>query len=148
MQDYKRKNFFVEYNDEGVKKYFFITDHNERIEVTYAVYKVLFYDYLKQRRDNMRDKDNNLISYDNESSSGHTLLNSIGYEIDYNKITLISQMMDIVEELNENEKEIIKMLFFEGTSLKQASIKLETPVMTLQNRKNRILAKLRNKLKL
>ncbi len=142
--DYKRNCFIVKKDSKGVK-HFYLNVSNHLVEVSKDVYLVCFGSYMKMRRDINKDISANLISYDYINNDGHTLLDVIGRNVDYEKRVLISQVLDEIKNLNHDEQMLIQELYINGKTLRQVSKETGLPVMTLQNRKNKILDKLKNK---
>lgn len=142
--DYSKDYFWVKEDGLGVKHYYFKTDKG-LLEVDKEVYSVCFCSYLKIRRDLKKDLNANLISCDYVNHDGHTLLDAIGRNVDYEKEVLISQVLDEIKSLNHDEQMLIKALYIDGKTLREISKETGLPVMTLQNRKKKILKKLKNK---
>lgn len=143
--DYSKDYFWVKEDGLGDKHYYFKTDDG-LLEVDKEVYSVCFCSYLKIRRDLKKDLNANLLSYDYINNDGHTLLDVIGKNIDYEKEVLISQVLDEIKSLNHDEQMLIKSLYIDGKTLRELSVELKVPVMTLQNRKNKILDKLKKRI--
>ena len=59
----------------------------------------------------------------------------------------IQSLRDALKKLDDWEYDLIYSLFFEGLSARQYSKQYKIPLMTVNNRKNRILAKLYKLLK-
>ncbi len=143
--DYKKDYFWIKIDELGMKHYYFNTDRG-LIEVNKEIYSVCFCSYLKMNRDIKKDIKANLISYDYTNNKGHTLLDIIGKNVDYNKEVIISQILDEIKNLTYEEQMLIKGLYIDGKTLRELSKELGNPVMTLQNRKKKILKKLKNKI--
>lgn len=142
--DYNKDYFWVKEDGLGVKHYYFKTDRG-LLEVDKEVYSVCFCSYLKIRRDFKKDLNANLISYDYISNDGHTLLDAVGKNVDYEKEVLISQVLDEIKALNQDEQMLIKALYIDGKTLREMSNETGIPIMTLQNRKRKVLENIRNK---
>ena len=142
--DYRRKYFVVKKDQFGVVHFYFNTE-NGLIEVDKKVFLVCFCSYLKINRDLKKDIVANVISCDYVNNDGHTLLDAVGRNVDYAKEVLISQVLDEIKSLNHDEQMLIKTLYINGKTLREMSEETGIPVMTLQNRKKRILKKLKNK---
>lgn len=143
--DYKKDYFWIKIDELGMKHYYFNTDRG-LIEVNKEIYYVCFYSYLKINRDIKKDIKANLISYDYTNNEGHTLLDVIGKNVDYDKEVIISQALDEIKNLTYEEQMLIKGLYIEGKTLRELSKELGNPVMTLQNRKKNVLKKLKNRI--
>lgn len=88
----------------------------------------------------------NLISYDYINNEGHTLLDAIGKNVNYEKETIISQVLDEIKTLRNDEQMLIKELYIDGKTLRELSNELGVPIMTIQNRKKKILEKLKKRI--
>lgn len=143
--DYKKDYFWIKIDELGMKHYYFNTDRG-LVEVNKEIYYVCFYSYLKINRDIKKDIKANLISYDYTNNEGHTLLDVIGKNVDYDKEVIISQALDEIKNLTYEEQMLIKGLYIEGKTLRELSKELGNPVMTLQNRKKKVLKKLKNRI--
>lgn len=143
--DYKRDYFVVKTDEIGIKHYYFNLD-DQLIEVNKEVYLVCLGSYIKINRDRKKDISANLISYDYINKDGHTLLDAVGLDVDYGKEVLISQVFDEIKTLNHDEQMLIKALYIDGKTLREISEKTSTPVMTLHNRKRKILTKIKKAL--
>lgn len=143
--DYRKDYFWVKKDELGIKHYYFKTNRG-MIEVDKEVYSVCFGSYLKISRDMKKDMAANLISCDYVNNDGHTLLDTIGRDVDYEKVVLVSKVLDEIKSLNHDEQMLIKELYIEGKTLRELSEELGLSVMTLQNRKIRILENLRIKI--
>lgn len=143
--DYSKDYFWVKEDGLGVKHYYFKTDKG-LLEVDKEVYSVCFCSYLKIRRDNKKDSNANLLSYDYVNNDGHSLLDAVGRNVDYAKEVLISQVLDEIKSLNHDDQMLIQELYINGKTLREMSKEIGLPVMTLQNRKKKILKKLRRNL--
>lgn len=143
--DYSKDYFWVKEDGLGIKHYYFKTDRG-LLEVDKEVYSVCFCSYLKIRRDLKKDLNANLLSYDYINKDGHTLLDAIGRDVDYAKEVLISQVLDEIKSLNHDDQILVKELYIDGKTLREMSEETGVPVMTLQNRKKKLLRKLKNKI--
>ena len=88
----------------------------------------------------------NLISYDYINNDGHTLLDAIGRDVDYEKEIIISKLLDEIKTLTDDEQMLIKGVYIDGKTLREIAKEIGLPVMTLQNRKKKVLKKLKNKI--
>lgn len=59
------------------------------------------------------------------------------------KAVMIERMLNSLKLLDPKERELIEKLFFKGKSEHQLAAETDIPRMTIHNRKNRILAKLK-----
>ena len=83
--------------------------------------------YRKNKKNDVKDEDIRDFLYENNKSDDYELESTI------NKIT---------EELDENQKKLIKMSFFEQKSHKNISIELEIPLGTVKSRIRASLSKM------
>lgn len=143
--DYKKDYFWTKKDKLGIKHYYFNTDRG-LIEVDKEIYSICFHSYLKINRDIKKDMKANLISYDYINNDGHTLLDAIGRDVDYEKEIIISKLLDEIKTLTDDEQMLIKGVYIDGKTLREIAKEIGLPVMTLQNRKKKVLKKLKNKI--
>ena len=101
---------------------------------------------------NRTERNIKIISYDKEDDNG-TVLKDVIPDSNYNLEFEIERKMEIEKleealfQLNDEEYNLIKALFFEQKTLREYAKMLGIPFMTIQNRKNKILEKLKKFLK-
>ncbi|ODA43077.1 sigma-70 family RNA polymerase sigma factor [Desulfosporosinus sp. BG] len=120
--------------------------NKKRIPVTEEVYKAY---YQNKERESYLDKlsERNNLSYEECEEKG--------IQIDYLlaqtqesaedkliKAEMLSRLTVAMEMLTEQERLLIYSLFFKGKSERKLSVETGTPLMTINDRKRRILKKL------
>lgn len=143
--DYSKDYFWIKKDELGIKHYYFKTDRG-LLEVDKEVYLICFCSYLKINRDIKKDIVAKLVSCDYVNSDGHTLLDVIGKNVDYEKEVTISQVIDEIKTMNLDEQMLIKRLYVDGKTLREISDETGLPIMTIQNRKKKILKKLKERI--
>lgn len=93
------------------------------------------------------DNDNQLLSYnalDNEEFQGSDIVLDSSEPLDEQVIRkdLISKLLDIIDSLQDRDKVLIKNIFLAGLSERELSRITGVPLMTINNRKKRILKKI------
>lgn len=149
MNDYDKNYFWtMEDPDTGNRKYYFRIN-GIMVEVSKDVYNVCFSSYVKELRKN-RKKEEHDLSLDYCDDDEHSLLDTISTKEDVEKEVTNKIMHEIIleeiQQLNDQDRKIILDLVIEEKSLRALSKEMELPVMTLYDRKKRILKKIKAKL--
>ena len=139
-----------EENDPSYKDKFFIPLHGMIMEVDETAYRDFYKakdrdEYLTWRT---RHKDISYSQFDDDECSGEDLLVDLNAEITDAviwKIT-VDKLRLIISMLPEDEQELIHALFFRGLSERKWSEECGIPQRTINDRKRRILAKLKKML--
>ena len=139
-----------EENDPSYKDKFFIPLHGMIMEVDETAYRDFYKakdrdEYLTWRT---RHKDISYSQFDDDECSGEDLLVDLNAEFTDAviwKIT-VDKLRLIISMLPEDEQELIHALFFRGLSEKKWSEECGIPQRTINDRKRRILAKLKKML--
>lgn len=139
-----------EENDPSYKDKFFIPLHGMIMEVDETAYRDFYKakdrdEYLTWRT---RHKDISYSQFDDDECSGEDLLVDLNAEITDAviwKIT-VDKLRLIISMLPEDEQELIRALFFRGLSERKWSEECGIPQRTINDRKRRILAKLKKML--
>ena len=139
-----------EENDPSYKDKFFIPLHGMIMEVDETAYRDFYKakdrdEYLTWRT---RHKDISYSQFDDDECSGEDLLVDLNAEITDAviwKIT-VDKLRLIISMLPEDEQELIHALFFRGLSERKWSEECGIPQRTINDRKHRILAKLKKML--
>ena len=139
-----------EENDPSYKDKFFIPLHGMIMEVDETAYRDFYKakdrdEYLTWRT---RHKDISYSQFDDDECSGEDLLVDLNAEITDAviwKIT-VDKLRLIMSMLPEDEQELIHALFFRGLSERKWSEECGIPQRTINDRKRRILAKLKKML--
>lgn len=95
----------------------------------------------------------NLISYDHESENGVALKNIISNPIDNIEATFerkieIEKLRIALLQLTEEEYKLIKALFFENKTLREYAAIVGKHYTTIQDKRDRILEKLKKFIKI
>ena len=142
----KRKKYIT------YKKKKFIQLDDILLEVSKKEYETIDAEEQRIKYINRTERNIKLISYDKEDDNG-TALKDIIPDSNYNLEFEIERKMEIEKleealfQLNDEEYNLIKALFFEQKTLREYVKMLGIPFMTIQNRKNKILEKLKKILK-
>ena len=139
-----------EENDPSYKDKFFIPLHGMIMEVDETAYRDFYKakdrdEYLTWRT---RHKDISYSQFDDDECSGEDLIVDLNAEITDAviwKIT-VDKLRLIISMLPEDEQELIHALFFRGLSERKWSEECGIPQRTINDRKRRILAKLKKML--
>lgn len=150
VKDYNKNYFWTTIDpDTNTKKYFFKIN-GTMVEVPKDVYNTCFNSYVKSLRDNRKDREFHLISLDAQNDSQHSLVDIIATKEnvadEVHKRLLIEQLRMEINKLSNEEKQIILGLLYEEKSLRVLSKEMGIPVMTLYDRKKRILKMLKEKI--
>lgn len=121
--------------------------NKKRIPVTEEVYKAY---YQNKERESYLDKlsERNNLSYEECEEKGIQIdyLLSQTQESAEDKLIkaeMLSRLTVAMEMLTEQERLLIYSLFFKGKSERKLSVETGTPLMTINDRKRRILKKLK-----
>lgn len=150
MNDYNKNYFWTTVDPVTDEKKYFFKINGKMVEVPKDVYNVCFSSYAKSLRDNKKDEDFKLLSLDTVNNDGHALVDVLASNCDlenevYLKI-MIKKMKNEINKLDDDEKKIIFENLLEDKSIRKIASEMNVPVMTLQDKKKRILRKLREKL--
>ena len=83
MNDYRKSDFYHYFDNKSNTRRYFIRVYGSFIEVNKDVYYTCYNSYRKQLRDNRKDQENGLLSYDVHQLNGHTLLDMYGEDQNY-----------------------------------------------------------------
>lgn len=149
MNDYNKDYFWTSIDsDTGVKSYYF-NINGMMVEVPKEVYNVCFNSYVKTLRDNRRNKKNGLVSLNEENPENHEYINFVADPCELEKEVInklmLQRLLFELSSLDDEEKQIVYGLLIEDKSIRILSKEMNIPVMTLQDRKKRILQKLKDK---
>lgn len=149
MNDYNKDYFWTSVDSgTGIKRYYFRIN-GMMVEVPKEVYNVCFNSYVKTLRDNRRNKKNGLMSLNVENLENHEYIDLVSDPCDLEKEVINKLMLQRLffelSSLDDEEKQIVYDLLIEDKSIRILSKEMNIPVMTLQDRKKRILQKLKDK---
>ena len=150
----------ITYKELKEKRNKYITYKNKRfiqlddilLEVSKREYETIDPEEQRLKYINRTERNIKIISYDKEDDNG-TVLKDVIPDSNYNLEFEIERKMEIEKleealfQLNDEEYNLIKALFFEQKTLREYAKMLGIPFMTIQNRKNKILEKLKKFLK-
>lgn len=147
--DYNKNTFWSCKNEETGDMKFFMKIDKEFIEVDRDVYNVCFNSYIKCLRDNRKEYGStySLDVYEDSTSFSEVFASEIDVENDVLTSIEIQRLYKEINLLNNHEKNIIISILIEGQSMRMLAKSLNIPVTTLQDKKVRILSKLKEKLK-
>lgn len=143
----EKRNKYITY-----KKKRFIQLDDILLEVSKREYETIDAEEQRLKYINRTERNIKIISYDKEDDNG-TVLKDVIPDSNYNLEFEIERKMEIEKleealfQLNDEEYNLIKALFFEQKTLREYAEMLGIPFMTIQNRKNKILEKLKKILK-
>lgn len=126
----------------------FLPLHGMLMEVSEDAYKAFYREQRRQKYLNERSNDNGDFSYDmlttdefnGEDILVDTLSDTSGQA---EKNILLDKLKKVLCELPDNERQLIDALFTQGLSEREWSAQSGIPQKTINDRKNRLLTKLR-----
>lgn len=135
-------------SEESFKNKYFLQLHGMLMEVSKEVY---FDHYRSKRRQKYLDEQsvkNGDISYDMLTAKGFTGENILMSQEEnvqdlVERKIMVEKLCTCIPFLKADEKELIEALFFKGLSEREWSSKTGIPQKTVNDRKHRILAKLK-----
>jgi len=147
--DYYKNYFWVHTDKQGRKTYYF-NIKGAMIKVNQNVFNVCYSSYKKQLRQQNKDIDANLVSFQDINREGVELANFVGDENNYiNDIyrqDLIGKIMKCINELNDKDRELIIDIFIKEKTEKKLSKQFNVTQQYINKRKHLIIKKLRRKL--
>ena len=129
---------------------YYITIDREKVFVSEEVYKTYRQMKRQERTQAEMDARNGLISYEmftTETIQGEDLLcDSLQPSVEETALSAVMccKLYICIDKLSPEERELINRIYFLGYSLRQLSVETGIPYMTIQLRKVKILAKLKN----
>lgn len=138
---------------ENAEKKYYIPVDGKYYETTKEVYEVYYQMDRRERYLEERDLNKGVINFcdiDNGHYSAEEILSDKDTDIEEEVINsvLIKTVLEAIMTLDEEEKWLIQELFFCGKSQRQLSKETGIPLMTITNRKKRVLKKLKKHLKI
>lgn len=131
------------------KYYLFVGD--EKIEVDQEVYKSYWQITNRERYLERLDRQNKLLFFSDLSREYSFEDNFSDESFNLEKIVetkvLIDRVREAVSSLNDEEREIIKRLYYDEESLRLVALSKEISAPALMKRRNKILDKLKELLK-
>ena len=114
------------------------------------VYYTCYNSYRKQLRDNRKDQENGLLSYDVHQLNGHTLLDMYGedqnYLEDIYRKDLMNTIMNLIDTLDDADKELITQLLIENKKESELAKRYQVSQQMINRRKKKIIKNLRETL--
>lgn len=126
----------------------FLPLHGMLMEVSEDAYKAFYREQRRQKYLNERSNDNGDFSYDmltTDEFNGEDILVDVLSDTSGQAETniLLDKLKKALCELPDNERQLIDALFTQGLSEREWSAQTGIPQKTINDRKNRLLAKLR-----
>lgn len=139
-------------NDVSYVDKFFIPLHGMLMEVTEETYRDFYKSQRRQKYIDERSVENGDFSYDMLTTAdfnGEDILIDTSQEIDETVIhkIMLDKLHDSLVLLSEDEQKLINALFFRNLSEREWSAETGIPQKTINDRKSRILIKLKKLLK-
>lgn len=132
---------------------YFIPVDGKYYETTKEIYEVYYRMDRRERYLEERDIKKGVVNFSDMGysyCSAEEILSDKDTDIEteiMNKM-LMETVLEAISILDEEEKWLIQELFFCGKSQRQLSKETDIPLMTINNRKKRVLDKLRKQLKI
>ena len=146
--DYSKYDFYNYKNMNDGKHHYFIKIKNEMVEIKREVYYVLYNSYRKQLRDNIKDQENGLISFDATNDDGYSLKDRLTYVSEEAKEDERLQIvMEVINTLNDRDKEIITELLINDREEKELAKQYQVARQTINKKKQRIINEIAQKVK-
>ncbi len=128
------------------KKYFLIIN-NKKVYVSEEVYKIYWEETNRERYHKNRDRENRLLLFSSLDNDGHFVENIEDKSVDVEKLVetkyRIEELHDALSKLNEEERCIIKRLYFDDESMREVAKELNVSHQSIYRKKNKILAELK-----
>lgn len=126
----------------------FLPLHGMLMEVSEDAYRAFYREQRRQKYLNERSKDNGDFSYDmlttDEFNGEDILVDAVSDTSGQaEKNILLDKLKKVLYELPDNERQLIDALFTQGLSEREWSAQSGIPQKTINDRKNRLLTKLR-----
>lgn len=131
----------------------FIQVDDKLLEVSQREYETFNKEEQRIKYIARADKKLQIISYDKEDENGTVLINTIkdtscDIENEIERMIEIEQLKKALLQLTNEEYELIKALFYEEETVREYAERKGIPFTTIQSRKNKIIEKLKNILKI
>lgn len=150
MNDYTKTDFHHYLDMETNTRRYYIKVCGTFIEVSKDIYYTCYNSYRKQIRDNRKDHAYGLVSYDVLLPDGHSMLDIYGKSYDYlediYKKDMLKAVMNLIEALDDGDRELIIGLLIEEQKESDLAKKYQVSQQTINRRKKKIIKSLREKL--
>lgn len=148
MNDYNKYDFYNYIDTSDGIRHYFIKVNKQMIEVNKDVYYVCYNSYRKQLRDNIRDQEFKLLSFDAMNLDGYCLLDKLTNEQSaVEKDERIHKVLQIMDTLSDADKALITELLINEKEEKEIAEKYHIARQTVNKKKKRIIKKIINKMK-
>lgn len=142
-------------NDDQSKKEkkYFIPVNGKLYETTKEIYEAYYQMERRERYLEERDLKNGVLNFGDIDDANYSAEEKIvdentSIETEVIDKILYRAVLDAMSSLSEEENWLIQELFFYGKSQRQLSKEQDIPLMTIHNRKEKVLEKIRKILKI
>lgn len=147
MKYWQKDRNYRKYSDENGTFRYVVTVDGEDVEVTPEVYEAYAQADRRERYGYERDE-GVLLSLDRLEEDGMQLTwltdqNVESAEDTAIQETMIARMMEALDKLEPEERELIELLFFEGVSIRELARRAGMHLHAIQYRRDKVLEKLR-----
>lgn len=128
-------------------KYYLELENGTRVPVTEEVFKEYWKLVNRENYLNKLDRKNRKISLEEAISKGTEFKNDVNIEKIVETTAKIDELKNALDSLSDEEREIIKRIYFDEESYASIAKSKNLAYQTIQKKNNRILRKLKNILK-
>lgn len=148
--DYKRNYFWIKRDLKGNKHYYFKIK-GQYHEVSEEVYKTCYNSFKKEEREKEKRREFKVSSLDQLDNNNTALVDKIAddknqYDI-FNVNEEVENVMNIINHLSEEEKDLITNLLINNKTERELAIKMGISQSAVNKRKKRIIENIKNKSK-
>ena len=148
--DYNKNYFWVKRDLEGNKHYYFKIK-GQYHEVSEEVYKTCYNSFKKEEREKEKRSEFKVSSLDQLDNNNTALVDKIAddknqYDI-FNVNEEVENVMNIINHLSEEEKDLITNLLINNKTERELAIKMGISQSAVNKRKKRIIENIKNKSK-
>lgn len=147
--DYNKNYFWVKRDLEGNKHYYFKIK-GQYHEVSEEVYKTCYNSFKKEEREKEKRSEFKVSSLDQLDNNNTALVDKIAddknqYDI-FNVNEEVENVMNIINHLSEEEKDLITNLLINNKTERELAIKMGISQSAVNKRKKRIIENIKNKI--
>ena len=147
--DYNKNYFWVKRDLEGNKHYYFKIK-GQYHEVSEEVYKTCYNSFKKEEREKEKRREFKVSSLDQLDNNNTALVDKIAddknqYDI-FNVNEEVENVMNIINHLSEEEKDLITNLLINNKTERELAIKMGISQSAVNKRKKRIIENIKNKI--
>ena len=147
--DYNKNYFWVKRDLEGNKHYYFKIK-GQYHEVSEEVYKTCYNSFKKEEREKEKRNEFKVSSLDQLDNNNTALVDKIAddknqYDI-FNVNEEVENVMNIINHLSEEEKDLITNLLINNKTERELAIKMGISQSAVNKRKKRIIENIKNKI--